>query len=207
MLDSGQNDLYIFFKPIWNWSIYVDMKYIQVPNRPNERKKTEKIETIPICLPGIRKKNKFTFIRINVNIHIYYYWVYIYRSASFIVVQIHLFPQCSTPFSRVNKLSWEFESESNIVRASAPFPVAYTGHSTRIARLWRTWLMAIVTSTRFNRSFTTCPGYRMCYRCAGYRIDERCFSASCNDKKEKSKISMLVKWFFFWFLYGCLVTG
>ncbi len=111
-----------------------------------------------------------------------------YSATSFVVMQVHFLTHSTSSFASVDKFSGEFETESNIIRASTPFPIAYADHWAHIILLGWSTLVAIVASTTFNWSLRACPSNRMSNCCTSYGIDESCFSTTCNNNKGKNFI-------------------
>lgn len=100
-----------------------------------------------------------------------------HRSARFVVVQIHLLPDVAAFLAGVHEFAWKFVSETDVVGAAAPFPVADTGD--RVGRyVSAAALVTDFTGTRFDAAFAAPSGDGVRNRRAGNCVDKRCFPAA-----------------------------
>ena len=60
----------------------------------------------------------------NIYLFLHYTKQWTYRSASLVVVNVHLLTQIATPLSDVDELAGELEAVTDVVGATAPLPVA-----------------------------------------------------------------------------------
>lgn len=93
-------------------------------------------------------------------------------------MQIHLLPQIPASLARIHEIARELKPEQNIVRTSAPLPVAHIGHRSATRHLRRFAMVTVVARARFDGALGARPGYRMGDRGTGDRIEKGCFPAS-----------------------------
>lgn len=68
-----------------------------------------------------------------------------HRSASLVVMYVHLLAQIATSFADIYKLAGELEAVADVIRAAPPLPVPQARH--RDGDVWRPRLVTVVTST------------------------------------------------------------
>lgn len=110
-----------------------------------------------------------------------------YSSSGLVVVQIHFLSQIAATFTGIDEFAGEFEAETNVVRTTTPFPVAYTSYAAGLGiGLRRTGLMAVVTGARFYGTLTAGSGNRMSNSSTSNGINEASFTASWKIEKKKN---------------------
>lgn len=105
-----------------------------------------------------------------------------YRTSRFIVVQVHFLAQTSTSLSGVDEFARKFESEADVVRAAAPFPISDAGHIVQrgFRRPLAFGLMTIIARTWLDAAFGTRSGNGVSDSCTRYCVNESCFPTSWN---------------------------
>jgi hypothetical protein len=103
-----------------------------------------------------------------------------HRSASLVVMNVHLLTQVPTPLARVHELAGELEAVADIVRAPPPLPVEQTRNGGGRLRCPR--LVAVVTRAGLNTSLAARPCYCVRHPRAGNGVDEGRFSTTCNSQ-------------------------
>ena len=112
-------------------------------------------------------------------IFLHYTKQWTHRSASLVVVNVHLLSQITSPFSDIDELARELEAVADVVGATTPFPVAQSWHSN--GDLWRPRLVTVVTRARLDATLAARPGYRVRHPRTHDGVDESCFSATCKN--------------------------
>jgi hypothetical protein len=102
-----------------------------------------------------------------------------HRSASLVVVNVHLLAQISASFSDIHELTRELEAVADVVGATAPFPISQAWHSN--GDMWRPRLVTVITRARFDATLAARPGYRVCDPRTHDGVDEGRFSATCKN--------------------------
>lgn len=105
-------------------------------------------------------------------------------------MQIHLLAQIPTAFAGVDEFARELEAEPDVVRASAPFPVTYVGHSAAAGHLWRLGVVTVVARARLDRTLGARARYRVRHGGAGDRIEKGGLTTSCK-KGDKPKLTII----------------
>lgn len=109
-----------------------------------------------------------------------------YRTTRLIVVQIHFLAEIASTFAGIDKFTREFETESNVVRAAAPFPIAHSSNATSLMiRLWGTRLVAVIAGAGFDGALAAGTRNRVGNSGTGDGINEACFAAACKTERER----------------------
>lgn len=87
-------------------------------------------------------------------------------------MKIHLFAQISTAFARVHEFTGEFETVTDVVRTTTPFPIARGG--------WWSRLVSIVAGTGLDAAFAARSRDAVSHRSASDGVDEGGLSTTCN---------------------------
>ena len=92
------------------------------------------------------------------------------RSASLVVVQVHLLAQVPSALASIDELAGELEAVAYVVRTTTPFPVARRG--------WCSGLVGIVAGARLDAAFAAGSRDAMSHGRARDGVDEGGLSAS-----------------------------
>lgn len=103
-----------------------------------------------------------------------------HRSASLVVVQVHLLPERFSSLAGVDELAAEAEAKADVVAAAAPLPYAHIGGGSGAGAVRHAVDVRVVAGARLDGALGTRAWHRVRHACARYRVDERCFPATCS---------------------------
>lgn len=108
-----------------------------------------------------------------------------HRSASLVVMQVHLLPQGLPSLARVDELATKSEPESDVVAAAAPLPDADVRCGCGAAAVRRAVDVRIVARARLDGAFCAGAGDGVRHASAGDRVDEGGLSTACGAKERE----------------------
>lgn len=95
-------------------------------------------------------------------------------------MEIHFLAEIATTLASVHEFPGELESESDIVRATAPFPIPNSGHAASlVVGLGRSGLVAVVAGAGLDGALAAGPGNGVGHRRTGDGVNEAGFTATC----------------------------
>lgn len=101
-------------------------------------------------------------------------------------MQIHFLAQIASTLAGIDEFTREFETESNIVRAAAPFPIAHSSNAASLMiRLWGTRLVAVIAGAGFDGALAAGTRNRVGNCGTGDGINEARFAAACKTEGER----------------------